>query len=135
MTAVLKVAGFDPAYPAKIVRQKIEPTGALAFDPLGLGEDDEIENDDSWVGIEEIELKEDENYEPEWLNEPESSDEKSEPVPPALHDDPEVDAKLKELCHEQNQKEKEQPEKEETERESESEDEEDMQPMKTFHPL
>ena len=134
MTAVLKVAGFDPAYPAKIVRQKIEPTGALAFDPLGLGEDDEIENDDSWVGIEEIELKEDENYEPEWLNEPESSDEKSEPVPPALHDDPEVDAQLMKEIYGQNERPEEE-EKEETERESESEDEEDMQPMKNFHPL
>ena len=121
LTAAVKVAGFDPAYPCQITRQKIEPTGAPAFDPLGLGEDDEIENDDSWVGIEEIELKEDENYEPEWLNEPESSEEISEPAP---HDDPDVDSKLCELCQGPKQ---EQPEK------TESEDE-DMQ-TQTFHPL
>ena len=109
LTAAIKIAGLDPAYPCRVVRQKIEPTGALAFDPLDDSddplEDDEIVENDEWVEI----------------NEPESSEEISEPAP---HDDPDVDSKLCELCQGPKQ---EQPEK------TESEDE-DMQ-TQTFHPL
>jgi type IV secretory pathway TraG/TraD family ATPase VirD4 len=71
LTAAVKVAGLDPAYPCKIIRREIEPTGAPAF----------LERDErnDWVG-EEIDLKpeQDEQY-PEGSNEPEDKPEDKNP--------------------------------------------------------